>query len=102
MCIFSLTAILVSHFMLDLHETHQALAHQGSELSTLQIMSVDIGQPYSPRSRYEEQEDWAVAPNPSSDHTESERLSEESRVSVFLMRSSTARTKTSPMDYSHV
>ncbi len=100
---FSLTAILVSHFMLDLHESYQALVHQGSEeLSTIQIMSVDIGQPYARDAESEELGDWAVAPNLSSDHTESERWSEESGVSVFIMRSSTAGTKTSPVDDSHV
>ena len=58
---FSLTAILVSRFMIDLHETHRALAHQGSDLSTLQIMSLHIAQPYS--GEHEDMEDWTVAPN---------------------------------------
>lgn len=65
---FSLTAVLVSRFMLDLHETHRALAHQGLDLSTLQIMSIDIGQPHLSQS--EDSEDWAVASNPTSDYTE--------------------------------
>ncbi|KAM5539500.1 hypothetical protein V8D89_006952 [Ganoderma adspersum] len=67
---FILTAILVSRFMINLHETHRALARQGSErdLSTLQIMSLDIAQPYL--SEPEDLEGWAVAQNPTLSHTD--------------------------------
>ncbi|KAI1794912.1 hypothetical protein LXA43DRAFT_994871 [Ganoderma leucocontextum] len=75
-----LTAILVSHFMLDLHETNRRLAHQGSDLSTIQIMSVDIGQPYSRNPVSEELGDWSVAPNPTSSRTELEIWSESGEV----------------------
>ncbi|KAM5539139.1 hypothetical protein V8D89_007196 [Ganoderma adspersum] len=79
---FILTAILVSHFILDLHETHRALGHQGSDLSTLQIMSLDIAQPYSNGSEY--LEDWAVALNPTLSRTESESGSENGPASEEL------------------
>lgn len=78
---FSLTAILVSRFMLDLHEAHAALAHKCSDLSTIQIMSLNIPQPYSSES--EDLEDWAVASNLTSSHTEPESGSE-TEVSVFM------------------
>lgn len=67
--------------MLDLHETYHALAHGGSNLSTLQIMSLDVAQPYSSES--DDLEDWAVALNPTMSRTESESASENG-VSVLL------------------
>ena len=68
--LFSITAILVSHFMLDLHETHQALARGGSNFNTIQIMRVDIGHPYSNDHGPEELEEWSVASNSTSSHIE--------------------------------
>lgn len=63
---FSLTVILVSRFMLDLHEAHRALAHQGSselDMSTIQIMSLDIGGPYPQDPECEDLQDLSATSN---------------------------------------
>ena len=79
---FSLTAILVSHFMLDLHEARRVLARQGSDLPTIQIMSLDIGQPHSEDPEPQQPEDQPSSSNPAMSHTELEGRSE-SGVSIF-------------------
>ncbi|KAM5539499.1 hypothetical protein V8D89_006951 [Ganoderma adspersum] len=76
---FIITAILVSHFMLDLHEAHQALSHRGSGFTTLQIMSVDIGHPYSDDARPEELEERSVDSNSILTSTEPDSSSETGR-----------------------
>ena len=42
----SITAILISRFILDLHDTHHAMAQHGG-LAGIQIMGSDIGRPCS-------------------------------------------------------
>ena len=76
----SLTAILVSRFMINLHEANRALAHQSSDLSTMQIMSLNVAQPHS--SEPEDREDWEIACNMILPNSEPE-IDSENGVSVF-------------------
>ncbi|PIL22801.1 hypothetical protein GSI_15496 [Ganoderma sinense ZZ0214-1] len=60
-----ITAILISHFILDLHETNRAMSRQDAyALSGIQIMGTDIGQLTSESSVSERVEEWAVSPSP--------------------------------------
>lgn len=73
----SLTAILISRFILDLHETNRAMARQ-VYLTTIELMSADIDIVHHPSStravvsgggggaceEEEELEEWSVSTNP--------------------------------------
>nr|VWO95765.1 Homeobox domain-containing protein [Ganoderma boninense] len=62
-----ITAILISHFILDLHETNQAMSRQDDDdddLSGVQVMGTDIGQLTSEDSMTEQVEVWAVDLSP--------------------------------------
>ena len=61
--------------MLDLHETHRALSHQDLGPSTIQIMSVNIGQPYSKALEIADMEEYSVALNLTLSHTDPENRS---------------------------
>nr|VWO99376.1 Aspartyl proteinase [Ganoderma boninense] len=60
----SITAILVSRFILDLHETHRSLS-EPSGLTGVQVLGSDIGRLGSRElvSFEEELEEWSVEPN---------------------------------------
>ncbi|KAM5539508.1 hypothetical protein V8D89_006960 [Ganoderma adspersum] len=65
-----LTAILISRFILDLHETNRAMARQ-VYLTTIELMSADIDIMHHPSSEAavsggeeEELEEWSVSTNP--------------------------------------
>ncbi|PIL22788.1 hypothetical protein GSI_15483 [Ganoderma sinense ZZ0214-1] len=60
-----ITAILVSRFILDLHEAHRGISNQPSGLTGIQVMGSDIGQPCSQEfaSIEMELEEWSVRSN---------------------------------------
>ena len=58
----SITAILISRFILDLHDTHRALARHGG-LVGIQIMASDVGRPCSSDIVSLEMAKWSVASN---------------------------------------
>ncbi|KAM5539501.1 hypothetical protein V8D89_006953 [Ganoderma adspersum] len=67
-----ITTILISRFILDLHETNRAMAH--GDLTALEIMSSDmvIAHPSSEGAMSTELEDWSVNTNPTWNHKGSE------------------------------
>ncbi|KAM5539494.1 hypothetical protein V8D89_006946 [Ganoderma adspersum] len=59
------TAILISRFILDLHETHRGMSEsQHSGLTGVQVMGSDIGRPCSEEFVSLEMEEWSVISNP--------------------------------------